>query len=161
MAVSSEPFPDSSRRPRRRRKGARRDAPPPAGATLSSALDTLHASFMGCPRCSYFLATYRARYGLEQLRSALSNSERGWVVLTWSSRNDLQRALEDMFGYRLTQDAFHFEGMCPECRRVFAHHGHIPMDEVESEGDEVVEVEAPAATSSLTLRVQLIPHNRA
>lgn len=161
MTTASERSPDSPRRSRRRRKGARHDAFPTVSSASPSTLDTLQASFMGCPRCSYFLAAYRARYGLEQLRTALANSERGWVVLPWRTRDDLQRTLEDMFGYRLTQDIFHFEGMCPECRRVFAHHGHAPAGDPESEAEVAPEEETSSADAVFSLRVQLTPHGRA
>lgn len=80
----------------------------------------IQAAFFVCPRCSYFLAGYRARHGLENLETAAAASDINWLDLTWNQ--ETQRLLQESLGGQVDAALFHYSISCPECHRIFLYH---------------------------------------
>lgn len=72
-------------------------------------------SIVACPRCSLFLAGYRLAH--HDADEALGKARNGWLTLTWSQAT--RELTHKAFGGRIDLDAYHFEGICQECRRPF------------------------------------------
>jgi hypothetical protein len=77
--------------------------------------------FAPCGRCGFFLSGYRALYGGDDLETAVSKSKGGWLTLSWGIGT--RELLLKSFGSRIELTDLHFDGCCPECRRVFTFHG--------------------------------------
>jgi hypothetical protein len=49
--------------------------------------------------------------------AAAEHSGGDWLLLSWSGR--VRALVQSSFGCRVDLDAYHFEGICPDCRRAF------------------------------------------
>lgn len=85
-----------------------------------SPFEIIQEAFFACPRCSYFLAGYRARQGLENLEAAAAGSDGSWLDLTWNQ--ETQRLLHDSLGGAVDAALYHYSISCPECHRIFLYH---------------------------------------
>ncbi|HET6445657.1 MAG TPA: hypothetical protein VFI27_13865 [candidate division Zixibacteria bacterium] len=73
------------------------------------------ASFVVCPRCSFFLSGYKLIQ--TDFTDAVAKSDDGWLDLTWS--HETRRLVLKTYGYRIDEATIHHEGLCRECQRVF------------------------------------------
>ena len=105
---------------RRGDKGKERRFPTPQPPRPKTPYEIVQAAFFACPRCSYFLAGYRARHGLENLEAAAAGSDNSWLDLTWNQ--ETQGLLQESLGGQVEAGLFHYSISCPECRRVFLYH---------------------------------------
>ncbi|MCI0393907.1 MAG: hypothetical protein L0332_08880 [Chloroflexi bacterium] len=80
--------------------------------------ETVTAAFAACPRCGFFLVGYRLIH--DDFPQAASQTEGGWLQLSFSS--PVRRLLHKSYGGRADLDAYHYEGTCPDCHRLFAYH---------------------------------------
>ena len=80
----------------------------------------MQAAFFACPRCSYFLASYRARHGLESLQAAAVADDSSWLDLKWNP--EMPALLQNSLGGEADAALFHYSISCPECHRVFLYH---------------------------------------
>jgi hypothetical protein len=73
------------------------------------------ASYLACPRCSFFLSGYK----LIQLdfNEAVETSNDGWLDFSWS--HDTRLLVQKTYGNRIDMDTLHYEGVCRECQRVY------------------------------------------
>ncbi|MGB1253445.1 MAG: hypothetical protein ACPG8W_22720 [Candidatus Promineifilaceae bacterium] len=97
--------------------------------------------FVACPRCGYFLSGYRARMGVDALKTAVEqvkDVDRDWLHLGWHYR--MLDLLERTYGCEIPADTLHFELRCGTCSRVL-----------------VLEESAEEAKS---LRIQVMPRTR-
>ncbi len=76
--------------------------------------DAVVASFVACPRCSFFLTGYRLIN--TDFDTAVDESVDGWLDFSWN--HDTRRLILKNFGYRIDTETTHFEGICQDCRRV-------------------------------------------
>lgn len=75
--------------------------------------------FAPCGRCGYFLTGYRAAYGLENFKTAVSEEKDGWLSLSWG--NDIRELLLKSYGRVVESNDLIFNSACPECRRVLIY----------------------------------------
>ncbi len=73
------------------------------------------ASFVACPRCSFFLTGYKLIQ--PDFIEAVEHSSDGWLNLTWN--HDTRRLIQKTYGNRIDKDTIRFEGVCRDCQRVF------------------------------------------
>jgi len=76
-------------------------------------------AFVACSRCSFFLAGYRTLH--DDFEQVVENSQSNWLDLTWNSA--IRDLIYKSYGSQFQEDVFHFEGMCPDCRRTFVFRG--------------------------------------
>ena len=105
MALRMTPPPGTSRRKRRSKH------------TEEITPDSVTAAFIVCPRCSFFLSGYKLIH--TDFTDSVSHSTSGWLELTWD--HDTSQLVYKTYGYRFDRDIVHYEGVCPECRRVFVY----------------------------------------
>ena len=74
-------------------------------------------SFVACPRCSYFLSSYRLLH--DDFDSAVNESAAGWLNLHWD--HGVRLLVQKSFGSHNNMELETFEGICPECRRPYAY----------------------------------------
>jgi hypothetical protein len=79
--------------------------------------DEVAKTFIACPRCGFFLAGYRMIH--DDYGEAVRKSKGKVLDLTWdkATRDLVQKS----YGCRIHQDAYHFEGICQDCRRSFVY----------------------------------------
>jgi hypothetical protein len=75
------------------------------------------ASFVACPRCSYFLSGYRLIS--DDFNSAVDKSAAGWLSLTWGHKIHL--LVQKSYGSNIYIDLDTFQGICPECQRPYSY----------------------------------------
>jgi hypothetical protein len=75
------------------------------------------ASFVACPRCSFFLSGYRLIQ--TDFNEAVERSSNGWLEFTWN--HDTRRLIQKSYGSRIDKDTVRYEGVCPDCQRVFVY----------------------------------------
>jgi len=75
------------------------------------------ASFVVCPRCSFFLSSYKLIQ--PDLNDAVAKSDDGWLDLTWS--HETRSLVLKAYGYRIDEATIHHEGLCRDCQRVFIY----------------------------------------
>lgn len=75
------------------------------------------ASFVACPRCSYFLSSYRLLH--DDFESAVGTSDTGWLTLTWD--HNVRLLIQKSFGSNIYMNLDTFQGLCPECRRPYSY----------------------------------------
>jgi hypothetical protein len=96
-----------ARRPRKR-----------LGATRTPARDPAEVAsyFIACPRCSFFVASYRLI--CQDFDEAAAAAADDWLDLTWNLA--VRNLLAKSYGYDLADPFEAFQGVCPDCRRAFA-----------------------------------------
>ena len=77
--------------------------------------DNVISAFMGCARCSFFLAGYRLI--IDDFDQAVDISEGSYLNLSWN--HAIRKLVQKSYGCQIEADAFHFQGSCKECRRSF------------------------------------------
>jgi hypothetical protein len=77
--------------------------------------DNVVAAFMGCARCSFFLAGYRLIY--QDFDEAVEKSEGGHLMLSWN--HAVKQLVQKSYGKQIEADAYHLQGSCKECQRAF------------------------------------------
>lgn len=75
-------------------------------------------AFMGCGRCSFFLAGYRILHGMEALGEASRAVDGDIISLTDDGAT--RQLLYKSYGWRYELPSLAFQAACPECRRSFA-----------------------------------------
>ncbi len=75
------------------------------------------ASFVACPRCSYFLSSYRLLH--EDFDSAVKESAAGWLLLSWDGAVNL--LVQKSFGCHIYMELDSFQGICRECQRPYSY----------------------------------------
>ncbi len=75
------------------------------------------ASFVACPRCSFFLSGYKLIQ--PDFNEAVENSSNGWLNFTWN--HETRRLIQKTYGNRIDKDTIRYEGVCRDCRRVFVY----------------------------------------
>lgn len=75
------------------------------------------AAFMGCARCSFFLAGYRLLH--DDFEKAVDAREDGWVTLTWD--HSVNQLVYKSYGSDLESDAYYYQWSCKFCRRAFVY----------------------------------------
>lgn len=93
-------------RSKRHRRGRKEKSP-----------DEIAQSFVACPRCGFFLASYRLIH--DDYAEAVEKSNGKILDLTWD--NATRILVQKSFGCQIPQDAYHFEGACNDCRRTFVY----------------------------------------
>ena len=83
------------------------------------------ASFVACPRCSYFLSSYRLLH--EDFDSAVENSAEGWLLLSYD--RDVSILVQKSFGSHVYMDLDAFQGICRECQRPYSYQKIDPETE--------------------------------
>lgn len=76
--------------------------------------------FAACGRCSYFWAGYRVVFGETAVKTAVAQSQSGWLNLEWSQQ--MPELVYKSYGARLDIAHYHYEGSCKECRRRYGYH---------------------------------------
>ena len=82
-----------------------------------AAYDELRQAFLGCGRCSFFLAAYRAQMGAEKMFQASEERQGNFLQLGWD--REMRELVYKSYGWRIDLDATHFSASCPECRRSY------------------------------------------
>jgi len=118
-------------KPAKKTKRARRKGAP----TLNQVI----AWFSACARCSYFLVGYRTIFNNEDLDEAVGDSRAGWLALRWDRA--VCNLANKTYGSRFDLDCYHYDGICPECRRHFSFRGSD-----EAEGDSSFRIEIKPRT---------------
>jgi hypothetical protein len=77
--------------------------------------DKAAAAFLGCPRCSFFLAGYRLIY--QDFEEAVDKSEDGFLTLSWN--HAVKQLIQKSYGTEIEGDVFHYQGSCKACQRAF------------------------------------------
>ncbi|MCA9962057.1 MAG: hypothetical protein KC443_23640 [Anaerolineales bacterium] len=103
-----------SRSQRQRRPHARRSGHQPQSQV---SVDAVLARFAACDRCSYFLTGYYSKLGLDNLQTAVSQIDAGWLTLTWSPVT--RTLVETAYGTSVDRGHYYYEGCCPNCHRAF------------------------------------------
>jgi hypothetical protein len=75
------------------------------------------ASFVACPRCSYFLIGYRLIS--DDFDSAVDESAAGWLSLSWD--HEIHLLVLKSYGSRIDIELDTFQGICPECQRPYSY----------------------------------------
>ncbi len=83
--------------------------------------------FAACARCSFFLAGYKTAVGADALDEAAGDSHAGWLTLAWNQA--VCSLVHKSYGSRLDMDCYHYDGICPDCRRHFSFRGAVEEDE--------------------------------
>ncbi|MFQ5436940.1 MAG: hypothetical protein ACE5FD_18945 [Anaerolineae bacterium] len=95
--------------------------PKPARRSSSPKVKQIVSWFSVCARCSFFLAGYKTAVSDEALDEAATAAKGGWMTLAWNQ--DVCRLVHKSYGSRLDMDCFHYDGICPDCRRTFVFRG--------------------------------------
>lgn len=80
-----------------------------------TAQDKVVAAFLGCGRCSFFLAGYRLIF--DDFEQAVEKSEGNYLTLSWN--HAVRELVHKSYGSQIEVDAYHFQGSCKECWRAF------------------------------------------
>ncbi|GMQ78489.1 MAG: hypothetical protein BMS9Abin02_1004 [Anaerolineae bacterium] len=75
------------------------------------------ASFVACPRCSYFLTGYRLIS--DDFDSAVDESAAGWLSLSWD--HEIHLLVQKSYGSHIDMELDTFQGICPECQRPYSY----------------------------------------
>ena len=75
------------------------------------------ASFVACPRCSYFLIGYRLLS--DDFDSAVDKSAAGWLSLSWN--HEIRLLVQKSYGSQIYMDLDTFQGICHECKRPYSY----------------------------------------
>ncbi len=84
--------------------------------------ENLLQRFTACVNCGYFITSYRAHYGNDVLKQALSQSNErrdGWLHLPWDIVT--RQLVHRFFGVRSDVGPVHLEFMCTTCQRKFLY----------------------------------------
>jgi hypothetical protein len=114
IVAEDKPVHKKAPAPRKKRKPSSR-----ARQKNQSTLRQVTARFAACGRCSYFWAGYRVIVGEEALKTAVAQSQSGWLSLEWNLQ--MPELVHKSYGVRLDITHFHYEGCCKECRRPFVY----------------------------------------
>ena len=79
----------------------------------------LNNAFVACPRCGYFLTSYRVLFGIPHIEASLAESGAGRMPLTWNIQ--VRDLVYRSYGYRIDQAFDQFQLACSECRRVLIY----------------------------------------
>jgi hypothetical protein len=79
--------------------------------------DEIAQAFVACPRCSFFLASYRLIH--DDYAEAAGKSNGKFLDLTWD--NATRILVQKSYGCQIPHDVYHFEGSCKDCRRTFVY----------------------------------------
>lgn len=96
----------------RKKRSSRRKR---SGAKVSP--QEIVAWFSACGRCSFFLAGYQLLDGVDNLETAVAQSESGWLSLTWNQ--EMCHLLNKSYGCRVDIECYYLDSTCPECNRHF------------------------------------------
>jgi len=86
------------------------------------------ASFVACPRCSYFLSGYLLLH--EDFDSAVNESTDGWLLLSWN--RSVHLLVQKSFGSHIYMNLDSFQGICLECQRPYSYQKVEPETEMTS-----------------------------
>ncbi|HRQ41708.1 MAG TPA: hypothetical protein PLD25_27625 [Chloroflexota bacterium] len=82
-----------------------------------SLMEQAMLNFAACGRCSYFWAGSQVLVGVEQATTAVEQRQDGWITLPWNQA--MSNLIHKSYGVLMDSDFYHYEGCCPECRRLF------------------------------------------
>lgn len=144
----------ASRKKRSRRRGRRRKKQKVVIEETwpSDEVGLTILKFSACTQCGYFLTSYRATVGLEQLKSAVEQSEHNWLDLGW--HENMPTMLHHAYELATDGTPDFLEHCCPECHRVISIQ---PIDSINSI-DQVEPVsKSNDRTNKPNLAIQIMP----